>query len=159
MLVILAFCAAVFPFAMEADTPEEFLHKLSSGTASQWVECQSEDEDAINPDTVEAVIATMTSLSVEPGDRLLEDMEGGYRAVFPESRWTWCLPGGRIGSVTGTSVVEWRPAGYSWVTVPLFTERATTLGSKEQLCLGVTTMSAIGLVAIVAIWFAKRKYG
>jgi hypothetical protein len=155
-ITLLLLSAVVFSSAIDAETPEDFLIYLTSSTADQWILSQCGTD--VPPDTVEALIGSLTNLSVEPGERVLIDIEGGYRAEFNESRWTWRLPGGRIGSVTGLTAVEWHPGGYQWVTVPVFTDKGATLGSKEQICLGVTTMAAIGLVALVAIWVAKRRY-
>ncbi len=111
------------------------------------------------PDSVTAVIGAFQELSVEPGPRELTDFDGGYRAIFSESRWTWRLPRGRIGSVTGESVVEWRPGGYRWVTVPLFQGGGAEVGPRETLCMGVIAMGAVMLVTIVAVWYAKRRFG
>ena len=103
-------------------------------------------------------IESLRSLSVEPGERILEDIEDGYRVIFPESRWTWRMEGGRIGSVRGESVVEWRPGGYNWTAIPVFSEEGASIGRKESLCMGATMMAAIGLVGVIAIWYAKRRY-
>ncbi len=143
---------------MDVETPEEFLVTLASCNAEQWIEHQCTGTDAIHPDTITAVIESLTSLSVDPGERVLEDVEGGYRVVFPESRWTWRMSEGRIGSVSGESVVEWRPGGYRWVTLPILTEEGASIGRRESLCMGATVMMAIGIVGIIAIWYAKRRY-
>jgi hypothetical protein len=111
------------------------------------------------PDSVAAAVSAFQELSVETGSRELTDFDGGYRAVFSESRWTWRLPGGRIGSITGESVVEWRPGGYRWVTVPVFQGGGAEVGPRETLCMGATAMGAVMLVAIVAVWYAKRRFG
>ena len=148
-------------YGMDVETPEEFLEVLSSGTADQWVDhqCGGDDHQQIPPDSIRALVGTLEDLSVEPGEMELEDVEGGYRAVFQESRWTWRIAGGRIGSVRGVSVVEWRPGGYTWVTLPVFTEERASIGRKESLCMGATITAAIGLIGSIAVWYAKRRYG
>ncbi len=159
MSLILAVCIILISTGMDVETPEEFLTNLSSSHADQWIEFQYPTENAIHPDTVKSIIGSLRSLSVEPGERILEDIEGGYRVTFPESRWTWRKDGGRIGSVRGESVVEWRPGGYSWTAIPVFTEEGASIGRRESLCMGVTMMAAIGIVGVIAIWCAKRRYG
>ncbi len=161
MFVFSFFLAMMFTqmeSVMDADTPDLFLEALASASAEEWIESMVLTEDSLSEDSIRVTIVSFQELSVEPGIRILEDFDGGYRAVFSESRWTWRLPQGRIGSVTGESVVEWRPGGYRWATVPLFTEKGTTVGPKETLCLGVIAMSAVILVGIVAIWYVKRRY-
>lgn len=110
-------------------------------------------------DSVIMVIESLQDLSVEPGSMVLEDIEGGYQALFSSSRWTWRLSGGRIVSVTGLSVVEWHPGGYRWVSVPVFTGEGAEVGPREKLCVGVITMASIFLVMVFAIWYAKRRFG
>jgi hypothetical protein len=144
---------------MDAETPEEFLINLASCPAEQWIEYQLQTDSSLSSDTVKALVESFRELSVEPGDRILEDMEGGYRVVFPESRWTWRMDGGRIGSVGGQSVIEWHPSGYSWVSLPVLTEKGASIGRRESLCMGVTIMLAIGVMGIIAVWYAKRRYG
>lgn len=153
--------AMVISTGMDAATPEEFLVNLSSYDADRWIEFQyrSNDNDTVHPDTIVAIIGSLRNLSVNPGERILENIEGGYRVIFPESRWTWRMDGGRIGSVRGESVVEWRPGGYSWVTLPVLTEEGVSMGRKESLCMSATIMLAIGAAGIIAIWYAKRRYG
>lgn len=143
----------------ESDTPRLFLETLASAPPSEWVESMAYGTNSLNPDSVTRQIESYQELSVDPGDRVLEDFDGGYRAIFNTSRWTWRLPGGRIGSVAGTSVVEWRPGGYRWVTVPLFTEKGAEVGTREKLCMGVIAMVSVMLVLVFAIWYAKRRYG
>ena len=159
MTLILVLCVAVTSAGIDADTPEEFLTTLASSPAEIWIESQLPGDNTIHPDTVTAVIGSRIDLSVDPGGRVLEDVEGGYRVLFPESRWTWRMDGGRIGSVRGQSVIEWHPGGYSWVAVPVFTEQGASIGRRESLCMGVTAMLAIGVIGILAIWYAKRRYG
>jgi len=149
----------VISIGMDVETPEEFLLTLASSNAEQWIEHQCTGADAMHPDTITAVIESFTSLSVNPGERILEDVEGGYRVIFPESRWTWRMSGGKIGSVRGESIVEWRPGGYSWAILPVLTEEGASIGRKESLCMGATVMMAIGVVGIIAVWYAKRRYG
>lgn len=144
---------------MGSDTPTLFLEALAGASSEEWVESMVLRDTGMEPESIRTVIDGMDQLSVEPGERILEDLEGGYRAVFPESRWTWRLPGGRIGSVTGESVVEWRPGGYRWATVPLFTEEAAEIGTRERLCMGAVAMMAVLLVTVFVIWYVKRKYG
>jgi len=157
--LIVALCVAVISTGIDTDTPEEFLTTLASSPAEIWIESQLPGDNTIHPDTVTAVIGSRIDLSVDPGGRVLEDVEGGYRVLFPESRWTWRMDGGRIGSVRGQSVIEWHPGGYSWVAVPVFTEQGASIGRRESLCMGVTAMLAIGVIGILAIWYAKRRYG
>ncbi len=157
--LIVALCVAVISTGIDTDTPEEFLTTLASSPAEIWIESQLPGDNTIHPDTVTAVIGSRIDLSVDPGGRVLEDVEGGYRVLFPESRWTWRMDGGRIGSVRGQSVIEWHPGGYSWVAVPVFTEQGASIGRRESLCMGVTVMLAIGVIGTLAIWYAKRRYG
>jgi hypothetical protein len=159
LTLILVLCVAVTSAGIDADTPEEFLAALAVSPAELWIECQISGDNTIDPDTVTAIIGARRNLSVDPGGRVLEDVEGGYRVVFPESRWTWRMDGGRIGSVRGQSVIEWHPGGYSWVAVPVFTEQGASIGRRESLCMGVTVMLAIGVIGTLAIWYAKRRYG
>lgn len=163
MSLIFILYAMVILTRMDAATPEEFLVNLSSCDADRWIEFQyhSNDNgnDIVHPDTIVAIIGSLRNLSVNPGERMLENIEGGYRVIFPESRWTWRMDGGRIGSVRGESVVEWRPGGYSWVTLPVLSEEGVSMGRKESLCMSATIMLAIGGVGIIAIWYAKRRYG
>ncbi len=144
---------------MDADTPELFLHGLADATAEEWLESVAFEGNEMNPDSVRITIEGFRDLSVDPGERELEDFEGGYRAIFPESRWTWRLEQGRIGSVTGETVVEWRPGGYRWVTAPVFSNRSTTVGPRERMCVGATAMGAVVMVSFIALWYAKRRYG
>ncbi len=159
MSLIITLCVAVASTGVQADTPEEFLTTLASSPAAIWVECQLPGDNTIHPDTITGIINSRTSLSVDPGDRTLEDIESGYRVVFPESRWTWRMDGGRIGSVRGQSVLEWHPGGYSWVVIPVFIDEGASIGRRESLCMGVTVMLAIGVIGVLAIWYAKRRYG
>lgn len=158
MLTLFLF-SIVISAGIDTETPEEFLHILADSDAELWVEHQSTSGSHIESDTILTIIRQIRNLSVEPGPRELEDIEGGYQVIFPESRWTWRLDGGRIGSVTGQAIVEWHPGGYTWVTVPVISEEAATIGRKESLCMGATIMLAIGFVGIIAIWYAKKKYG
>lgn len=158
-LIILLF-ALIGSSGMDVDTPEEFLETLAGSDAELWIEHQyaGNDTEKIHPDTIRTAIVSLTSLSVEPGERLLQDVDGGYRVIFPESRWTWRMAGGRIGSVQGESVLEWRPGGYSWVALPILTEEGASIGRRESLCLGATITLAVGLVGIISVWYAKRRY-
>ncbi len=161
MSLMIVLLALIVSSGMDVETPEEFLEILAESDAELWIEyqCTDNETDELHRDSIRSTIVSLTSLSVEPGDRLLEDVDGGYRVIFPESRWTWRMAGGRIGSVRGESVLEWRPGGYSWVTLPILTEEGTSIGRKESLCLGGTLTLAIGLVGIIAVWYAKRRYG
>ncbi|MCK5785981.1 MAG: hypothetical protein KAH54_05425 [Candidatus Sabulitectum sp.] len=158
MSLVLVLYAVLISRGMEAETPAEFLVNLSSCSADLWIEYQHRSDQMVDPDTVRAIVNSSHSLSVDPGERILEDVEGGYRVIFPESRWTWRMDGGRIGSVRGESVIEWRLGGYSWVILPIFTEEAASIGRRESLCMGVTIMLAIGVFTIIIIWYAKRRY-
>ena len=155
---MLLLCAFTVSSLMESDTPNLFLEALASASAEEWVASMALEGNSFDPDSVTGRIEAFQQLSVDPGARVLEDFEGGYRAVFSESRWTWRLPGGRIGSVTGQSVVEWRPGGYRWVTVPVFTEKGAEVGTREKLCMGAVSMAAVLLVSAFAVWYAKRRY-
>ncbi|MEA3267163.1 MAG: hypothetical protein U9P42_09525 [Candidatus Fermentibacteria bacterium] len=159
MTLFFALSVLIISAGMDVETPEEFLATLSSSNADQWIEFQYPAENSIHPDTVKIRIESLRSLSVDPGERILEDIEGGYRVVFPESRWTWRMDGGRIGSVRGESVVEWHPGGYSWTAIPVFSEDGVSMGRRESLCMGATMMAAIGVIGIFAVWYAKRRYG
>lgn len=159
MSLILILYVMLISSGMDTDTPEEFLVNLSSCNAEQWVEFQYHGENTVPADTVKAIIESLRNLSVNPGEKILEDIEGGYRVIFPESKWTWRMDGGRIGSVRGESVIEWHLGGYSWVTLPIFTEEGASIGRKESLCMGVTITAAIVLIGIIAVWYAKRRYG
>ncbi|PIE52974.1 hypothetical protein CSA37_03425 [Candidatus Fermentibacteria bacterium] len=144
---------------IEADTPELFLHGLADATAEEWVESAAFEGNDMHPDSIRITIEGFRDLSVEPGERVLEDFDGGYRAIFTESRWIWRLDQGRIGSVTGETVVEWRPGGYRWVTAPVFSKQSSTVGPRERMCVGVTAMGAVVMVSFIALWYAKRRYG
>jgi len=143
----------------EAETPDQFLRVLASASVEEWLQTASVENNPFTPDSVEQRIGSLQHLSVEPGQATLEDCEGGYRAIFSESRWTWRLPGGEIGSVTGTSIIEWHPGGYRWVTLPVLTEEGAVLGFRESVCMGVTAMGVVMLVAVLALWYAKRRFG
>jgi len=157
--LIITLCVAVASAGVQADTPEEFLATLAVSPAEIWIECQLPGDNTIHPDSVTSLIGSRRSLSVDPGDRILEDVEGGYRVLFPESRWTWRMDGGRIGSVRGQSVIEWHPGGYSWVVIPVFIDEGASIGRRESLCMGVTVMLGVGVTGVLAIWYAKRRYG
>ncbi len=159
LIFTLLFCAFAVSSLTESDTPDIFLEALASASADEWVEFMAYEGNTFDPDSVVFTIESFQDLSVDPGERVLEDFDGGYRTLFPESRWTWRLPGGRIGSVTGMSVVEWRPGGYRWVTVPVLTEKGAEVGPREKLCMGVTAMAAVLLVTVIGIWYAKRRFG
>lgn len=161
MSLIIMFFALIVSSGMDVETPEEFLVILAESDAELWIEHQyaGNNTEELHPDSIRAAMGSLTSLSVEPGERLLVDVDGGYRVIFPESRWTWRMEGGRIGSVQGESVLEWRPGGYSWAALPILTEEGASIGRKESLCLGGTITLAVGLVGIIAIWYAKRRYG
>ncbi len=159
MSLTITLCLMLISTGMDVETPEEFLATLSSCSADQWIEYQYLSENAIHPDTVKARIESLRSLSIEPGERILEDIEGGYKVTFPESRWTWRMDGGRIGSVRGESVVEWHPGGYSWAAIPIFSDEGASIGRKESLCMGATMMAVIAVIGILAVWYAKRRYG
>ena len=159
MFFTLLLCCYTGSSISGSDTPELFLCALASAEASEWVGSMAREGNGFQPDSVVMQIESDQELAVEPGEMTLDDFDGGYRAEFPESRWTWRLPGGRIGSVTGLSVVEWRPGGYRWVTVPIFTEKGAEVGPREKLCMGVVSMAAVLLITVVAVWYAKRRYG
>jgi hypothetical protein len=159
LTLILVLCVAITSVGIDTDTPEEFLTTLASSPAELWIECQLPGDNTVDPDTVAAIIGSRRNLSVDPGERILEDTEGGYTVVFPESRWTWRMDGGRIGSVRGQSVIEWHPGGYRWVTVPVFIDEGASIGRRESLCMGATVMLGIGVIGVLAIWYAKRRYG
>ncbi|HPF32656.1 MAG TPA: hypothetical protein P5207_05460 [Candidatus Sabulitectum sp.] len=132
---------------------------LADASPEEWVGSMAAEANQHQPDSVFAAIEGLQELSVDPGPRELIDFDGGYNAVFPESRWTWRLPGGRIGSITGESVVEWRPGGYRWVTVPIFQGGGAEVGPREKLCMGVISMVAVLLVSVFGVWYAKRRFG
>ncbi len=158
-LVILLYSLTVCS-AMDTETPDDFLEILASSDAEIWIEHQlmGNSQAEIHPDSIKSVLESKRSLSVESGERILQDVEGGYKVVFPESRWIWRMDGGRIGSVTGETVIEWHPGGYSWVTVPLMIDEGKVIGRKESMCMGVTITAAIFLIGIIAVWYAKRRY-
>ena len=159
LIFTLLFCTFTVSSLMESDSPDLFLEALASASADEWVESMASGDNTFDPDSVVIAIEALQDLSVDPGERVLEDFEGGYHAVFSESKWTWRLPGGRIGSVTGLSVVEWRPGGYRWVTVPVLTEKGAEVGPREKLCMGVVSMAAVLLVTVFGVWYAKRRFG
>jgi hypothetical protein len=142
-----------------AETPSEFLSELVSLEPSGWVDHLWIEERVLNPDTVLAIITPMRQISVEPGRMTLEDIDGGYRALFPNSRWSWRMSGGRVGSASGLTVVVWRPGGYRLAHAPLFTGEVTTIGPRESLCMGAVITGAIITVMLFAVWYAKRRYG
>lgn len=161
MSILYLLCTVVISSVMNTDNPEDFLHFLSSGSAEQWIEYQysSDGYQTIHQDSIRNSIESFDTLYVQPGERLIEDVIGGYKVIFPASHWSWRTNDGRIGSVTGESVIEWHPGGYSWVTVPVLTEKGASIGREESLCMGVTITAAIALVGVICIWYAKRRYG
>ncbi len=159
-LVILLY-ALIISSGMDTETPDAFLDILAASDAEIWVEHQfsGNSQTEIHPDSIRSVIGPKRNLSVEPGEKILEDVEGGYRVIFPLSRWTWRMDGGRIGSVSGESIIEWHPGGYTWVTIPLMMDEGASIGRKESLCMGITITASIALIGIIAVWYAKRRYG
>ncbi len=151
----------ILSLGMETETPDDFLEILSSSSAEVWVEHQAEKNQdlTINPDTIVSVVSSFNSLSVNPGNSILEDIDSGYRLIYPESHWTWRLDGGRIGSVKDTTIIEWKPGGYMWVTVPFFTQEGASLGRRQSLCMGATLTGFIIVLGVVVLWSVKRKYG
>ena len=154
-------CALIISSGMDTETPDAFLVVLASSDAETWIEHQfsSNSESEIHPDSIRSIIGEKRNLSVELGEKILEDVEGGYRVIFPLSRWTWRMDGGRIGSVSGESIIEWHPGGYTWVSIPFMIDEGTSIGRKETLCMGITITALIALIGIVAVWYAKRRYG
>lgn len=150
----------ILSLGMETDTPEDFLETLSSSNADVWIEHQAEkNEDlTISSDTIVSVVSSFNSLSVNPGNSILEDINGGYRLIYPESHWTWRLDGGRIGSIKDTTIIEWKPGGYMWVVVPFFTQEGASLGRGQSLCMGATLTAFIIVLGVVVLWYIKRRY-
>ena len=160
MSLIVLLYSLILPSAMNTETPDEFLEILASGDAEIWVEHQLTDNPStmIPPDSIRSVLELKRNLSVDSGERILQDVEGGYRVIFPETRWTWRMDGGRIGSISGETVIEWHPGGYSWVAVPLMKDEGKVIGPKESLCIGVTITGAVLFVGMIGVWYAKRRY-
>ncbi len=160
MSLIFLLYSLIVPMAMNTETPDEFLEILASSDAEIWVEHQltGNSPEEIQADSIRSVLELKRSLSVDSGERILQDVEGGYRVIFPETRWTWRMDGGRIGSVSGETIIEWHPGGYSWVTVPLMKDEGKVIGRKESVCMGVTITATIFFIGIIAVWYAKRRY-
>lgn len=159
--IITLLFTTILSLGMITDTPDDFLEALSVSNAEEWIEHQAEKNQdlTIHSDTIVSVISAFNSLSITPGNSNLEDIEGGYRLIYPTSHWTWRLDGGRIGSVKDTTIIEWKPGGYTWVTVPFFTKEGASLGRGESLCMGATLTVFILLLGVIALWYIKRKYG
>lgn len=153
--------ALLISSGMDTETPDEFLQILASSNVETWIEHQftGNSHDGILPDSITSIIGSKRSLSVEPGEKILEDVEGGYRVIYPLTRWTWRMDGGRIGSVCGESIIEWHPGGYTWVVIPFMVDEGTSIGRKESICMGITITASIALIGIIAVWYAKRRYG
>ncbi len=77
MSIFFVLCALIISSGMDTETPEAFLDILAASDAEIWIEHQfsGNSQTEIHPDSIRSIIGTKRNLSVELGERILEDVD------------------------------------------------------------------------------------
>jgi len=161
--MLLALSAAAF-----AESPEALLDSLCSSRSGEGaVRCWQSFADPAgttppaHPDTIRALLRSRSGLTVEPGEHELgETGETFYVLVFPESQWTWTDGGGTDRVVRGRTEVVFRDGGFYWRSLPLSPGReGAAVSSSQRILMGMMLTGVTLVVALMALWWAKRRWG
>lgn len=161
--MLLAIAVAAF-----AESPEALLDSLCSsrsgdGAVGCWQSCADPagTTPPAHPDTIRALLRSRSGLSVEPGDHELgETGETFYVLVFPESEWTWTDDEGTDRVVRGRTEVVFRDGRFYWRSLPLSPGReGAAVSSSQRILMGMMLTGVTLVVALMALWWAKRRWG
>lgn len=136
-------------------TPEDFLDMMAGSPVEFWLEHRDGPEPPV--DSIRHFFQGVSSISVTPGRRVIEELEDGYFVIFPESRWTY-RKNHRISSVSDTTVIRWTPSGYRWLRIPVFHREPRGLSPTQGLCGGVLLTGAIVVAALIILGYARRRF-
>lgn len=136
-------------------TPEEFLDSLAGSGADYWIARRHGTEPV--SDSIASFFRGVSSISVAPGRRVLEETEDGYLVVFPESRWGY-RKDGRIHSACDTTVVRWTTLGFRWSRIPVFSGRTASLDTTGGICGGLLLTGVIIGFTVMVLVFVRRRY-
>jgi hypothetical protein len=149
-------------------SPEGFLVMLCDTASTPggpvcWFSSASSSADPgfANLDTLRSVLPGLRELSVVPGPpELLEVDEASmaYTVSFPEAEWTWMDDGGRIHRVRGETLLEQSGGVYRWIALPVHRE-GFSAGPGERIFVGFTFTLLVIAVALVFVWWARKRIG
>ena len=161
--MLLAIVVSAFAESPEALLDSLCAHSSGRGAVRYWQSCADPDGTAppAQADTLRALLATCSDLSVEPGeDELGETGETFYVLIFPESRWSW-TDGERTSRVArGRTEVVFRDGRFYWRNLPLSAgAEGANVSSSQRILMGMMFTGAIMVVAFLVLWWAKRRWG
>ena len=136
-------------------TPEDFLELLSVSGADFWIEHRLGSEPS--DEAIGQFFRGLSSISVTPGRRVLEESPEGYRVLFPESRWGY-RKDGRFHSTSDTTVVEWTAYGFRWSRIPVFAGPVAIMAPTQGVCGGLILTGVIIGLAVMVLGYARRRY-
>jgi len=151
-----------------AGSPEAFLDSLCShssgeGAVAYWQSCA--DPAGTNPpahsDTIRAILSARTGLTVEPGEDLMNKLgDTRYVSVFPESKWSWTDADGSSRIVRGRTEVAFLDGRFYWRSLPLSPGReGAAVSSSSRILMGMMFTIVVLVVAVLALWWTKRRWG
>ncbi|MFO7950806.1 MAG: hypothetical protein R6U36_10635 [Candidatus Fermentibacteraceae bacterium] len=165
MILQMLLALAVSAFA---ESPEALLDSLCSrcsgeGAVRCWQSCADPagTTPSAHPDTIRALLQSCSDLSVEPGEHELgETGETFYVLVFPESEWTSTDGEGTDRVVRGRTEVVFRDGRFYWRSIPLSPGReGAAVSSGQRILMGMMLTGVTLVVALLALWWAKRRWG
>ncbi len=154
----------MYTVASYTSTPEEFLNSLCDNRiglqgARYWVE--SSWQQSIELDSIAFFLNDFDDLSVEPGRRILTEIDevtGEYTVEYPESKWSWQGENNQACRSVGKSVVVWSDGHYYWKELPLFSGSAAEIGITEKFITGLLFTVVLLVFGVLVLVWARRKY-
>ncbi len=163
-----SFLLVLFLSGSYTATPEEFLDGLCEQIqglegARFWHESAWEDIEGSlsDPDSMRVFLEGRVNLSVDPGHRILSEIDeetGRYRVEYPASIWTWSGEDGRMCRTAGPSVIIWSDGHFYWQTLPVIGGRPAEIGMTERFLTGIFFTVIVLLFGMLLIIWAKRKF-
>jgi len=154
----------MYTIASYTSTPEDFLNSLCDNRAGLqgarfWVE--SSWQEPIELDSIAFLLNGFEDLSVEPGRRILSEIDevtGEYTVEYPESKWSWQGENNHAHRAVGISVVIWSDGHYYWKELPLFSGTAADVGITERFITGLLFTVVLLVFGVLVLVWARRKY-
>jgi len=154
----------MYTIASYTSTPEDFLNSLCDNRtglqgARFWVE--SSWQESIELDSIAVLLNGFEYLSVEPGRRILSEIDevtGEYTVEYPESRWSWRGEDNHDCRAVGRSVVVWSDGHFYWKELPLFSGSAAEISITQKFITGLLFTVVLLVFGVLVLVWARRKY-
>lgn len=160
--ILLALVCGVFTESPEALLDSLCVHARGREAVGYW---QSAADPAgtvpqADPDTLAALLSSRSGLSVEPGeDKLGDTGETHYVIIFADSRWSWTDGEGRQRVARGRTEVVFRDGAFYWRKLPFSAgSEGASMSGTHSLLLSMLATGALLVFAVLALWWARRRW-